>query len=166
LQAATQEEEILEDYNVRNGASSTMSSIGSALPSISGGASEAGSMPVSALGLYDGRETGFGGAGYRSTSPTISQVSSGTLMPSPSSVSYSNHSNSKQGSRSARSHSGSSDRFAKQGAYRPPIEQRALNRVARDKREQQRNQALNQAPTSVAHLDAGNESGSEPEWEL
>ncbi|KEF55296.1 uncharacterized protein A1O9_08950 [Exophiala aquamarina CBS 119918] len=160
LQAATQEEEILDDYNVRNGASySNMSSVGSALPSISGRGSEAGSVP----GLYDARETGFGEAaeGVRSTSPTSSQLSTSTFTQTPSSVSYP-----KLSPGSVQSHGGSSSRFAKQGAYRPPIEQRAWNRAARDRRQQQQSQISSQAPTSVTHHDGGNQSAEDSDWEL
>lgn len=138
-----------------------MSSVASALPSISGRASEAGSIPASGTGLYATTEKGFGGAaGFRAGSPTPTESSPSTLFPATSSVSYPNH-----GPGSVHSQGVSSSRFAKQGAYRPPVTERVLNRAARDKRQQQQSQTSHQAPTSVTHHDGGNES-EEDGWEL
>lgn len=155
LQAAAQEEVILDEYNIHKGAISNMSSVASALPSISGRESEMGSVARSGTGVYHDTEKGFGGAtGFRSPSPTPSNATSQFLATS--TVGHSTRS-----SGSVVSHGGASSRFVKQGAWRPPVIDKVVKRSARDEKQQK----LTQAPTSVTHHDGGKDSDDE-EWEL
>lgn len=68
---------------------------------------------------------------------------------------------SAQGPGSGHSHSGNSDRFVKQGAYRPTVREKALHRWARTERQQQKSQAL----MPVNHQDGGKDSDDD-DWEL
>ncbi|KAK5062795.1 hypothetical protein LTR84_004870 [Exophiala bonariae] len=153
LEAAAQEEVILDEYNMHKGAISNMSSVASALPSLSGRASEMGSTAPS--GMYQHSDKGFGGAtGFRPPSPTPSNATSQFLA-----ASTAGYSAGAPGS--VVSQGGASSRFVKQGAWRPPVIDKVVKRSARDEKQQK----LTQVPTSATHHD-GDKDSDDDEWEL